>query len=128
MEGTGAHSVVSGVAALLSVLALVSCVFTWITSRARKVRLVEDEIMSELRSYKARADKVDTRIGEWQVTVTDILNQVEDFFERTVRERKRITQQNKRAEDPDVPPVDPSTLSREDQLRLVDERFLRTGR
>jgi len=120
------------VAALLAVLALVSTVFTWFTSRAKKVRLVEDQVLSELRSYKARADGVDTRIGEWQVTVSDLLNQVEDFFERTVKERKRIVQQNARAEQAQQPAeqdaVDMALLPRAEQLQLVDEHFRKMGR
>jgi len=132
MVGTEAQLLISSVAALLSVLALVSCVFTWMTSRAKKVRLVEDATLSELRSYKARADSVDTRIGEWQVTVTDLLNQVEDFFERTVKERKRIVQQNTRANqltDEAAASIDQmAALPRSQQLQLVDEHFRRMGR
>lgn len=132
MEGTDTQLLVSSVAALLSVLALVSCVFTWMTSRAKKVRLVEDTLISELRSYKARADGVDTRIAEWQVTVTDLLNQVEDFFDRTVKERKRIVQQNARADQAQQPAeqdaIDMAGLPRAQQLQLVDEHFRKMGR
>jgi len=121
---------VSSVAALLSVLALVSCIFTWSASRAKKVRLVEDALLSELRSYKARADSVDTRLGEWQVTVSDLLNQVEEFFDRTVKERKRIVQQNTRADqrENEQPEVDISAMPRAQQLQLVDEHFRKMGR
>jgi len=113
------------------VLALVSCGFTWATSRAKKVRLVEDQVLSQLRSYQARADQVDTRIGEWQVTITDLLNQVEDFFDRTVKERKRIVQQNTRAErtSEEVASIDQmAALPRSQQLQLVDEHFRKMGR
>ncbi len=129
--GTETQLVLASVAALLSVLALVSCVFTWLTSRAKKVRLVEDQVLSQLRSYQARADRVDTRIAEWQVTVTDLLNQVEDFFDRTVKERKRIVQQNTRAErtNEEVASIDQmAALPRSQQLQLVDEHFRKMGR
>jgi len=131
VEGTDTQLLVSSVAALLSVLALVSCVFTWMTSRAKKVRLVEDTLISELRSYKARADGVDTRIAEWQVTVTDLLNQVEDFFDRTVKERKRLVQQNARAAQAAQPAeqaaLDIAGLPRAQQLQPVDEPFRKMG-
>ncbi len=131
LVGTDTQLVLASVAALLSVLALVSCGFTWATSRAKKVRLVEDACLSELRSYRARADAVDTRISEWQVTITDILNQVEDFFDRTVKERKRIVQQNARAErtTEEVASIDQmAALPRSQQLQLVDEHFRKMGR
>lgn len=106
--------------------------FVWFASRAKKVRLLEDQVLSQLRSYQSRADQVDTRIGEWQVTVTDLLAQVEDFFERTVRERKRISQQNAQAKrgerDGDEREIDISTLPRAQQLQLVDEHFRKMGR
>jgi len=88
-------------------------------------------VLSQLRSYQARADQVDTRIGEWQVTITDLLNQVEDFFDRTVKERKRIVQQNTRAErtTEEVGSIDQmAALPRSQQLQLVDEHFRRMGR
>jgi len=131
MAGTDPQTLVSAFAALISMAALILAAFAWYGSAAKKVRLVEDQVLAELRSYKARADQVDDKIGQWQVTVTDLLNQVEDFFERTVRERKRIQQQNARAAAVDQPPdqaaVDMSTLPRHEQLRLVDEHFRRMG-
>jgi len=131
VEGTSPHLLISGAGALFGLLALAGACFTWFASRAKKVRLVEDQVLSELRAYKARADQVDQRIGEWQVTVSGLLDQVEDFFERTVKERKRIAQQNVRAErqEEEVASVDQmATLPRHDQLRLVDEHFRRMGR
>ncbi len=129
--GSEAQLIVLSVSALFSVLALATCVVTWLTSRAKKVRLVEDACLAELRSYKARADAVDTRISEWQVTVTDLLNQVEDFFDRTVKERKRIVQQNAKAEKvtEEYASVDSmAALPRAQQLQIVDEHFRRMGR
>jgi len=116
---------------VLSVLALIASGFTWAVSRAKKVRLVEDQVISELRAHRSRADQVETKLGEWQVTITAILAEVEEFFDRTVKERKRIQQQNARAERPNGPPdetaVDMSTLSRSQQLEMVDRIFARRG-
>jgi len=129
--GSEAQLIVLSVSALFSVIALATCGVTWFTSRAKKVRLVEDACLAELRSYKARADAVDTRISVWQVTVTDLLNQVEDFFDRTVKERKRIVQQNAKAEKvtEEYASVDSmAALPRAQQLQIVDEHFRRMGR
>lgn len=125
----GPQLIVSAVAVVFSLLALVSALFTWFTSRANKVRLVEDQVLSQLRAHQVKADHVDTRIAEWQVTVTDILAQVEEFFDRTVKERKRIAQHNAQAErNAGGGPVDIRTLPRAEQLKLVDQRFLDSGR
>jgi len=131
MAGTDPHLVLSGIAGLLSLLALIACVATWFASRAKKVRSVEEQIFSQLHAFKARAEAVDTRIGEWQVTLSDLLDQVESFFERTVKERKRITQQNARAEQAnnELSSLDQmAALPRSQQLQLVDEHFKRMGR
>ena len=125
MPGSEAHIMLAAGAALFAVLALVASAFTWWTSRAKTVRLVEDQVLSQLRAYAARADQVDTRIQEWQVTVADILGQVEEFFDRTVKERKRITQQNAMANrQPEGPEeVDMSQMTRAQQLEIVDAHF-----
>jgi len=88
--------------------------------------------MEHVRLQKLRADQVDTKLGEWQVTITSILGEVEEFFERTVKERQRIAQQNKRAEQAQAPPVDPlaqdiRNLPRAQQLQLVNEHFNKQG-
>jgi len=111
---------------------IISCSFTWWASRAKKVRIVEDELMEHVRLQKLRADQVDTKLGEWQVTITSILGEVEEFFERTVKERQRIAQQNKRAEQAQAPPVDPlaqdiRSLPRAQQIALVHEHFNKQG-
>lgn len=120
---------------LLSVLALGASGFTWFTSRAKRVRLHEDHVLEQLRLQQARSDQVETKLSEWSVTVTSILGEVEEFFERTVKERQRIAQQNARADQKDlreVPVGDPldrdiSGLPRAAQLELVDEHFRRRG-
>jgi len=132
MTGTDPQLVISSLAAILSVVALVSSGFVWSVSRAKKVRLVEDQVISELRAHRARADQVDTKLGEWQVTITAILGEVEEFFDRTVKERKRIQQQNARAEagngqQADATAVDMSTLPRAQQLEMVDRIFASRG-
>jgi len=117
-------------ASAVVVFTILSCSFTWWTSRAKKVRILEDQLMEHVRLQKLRADQVDTKLGEWQVTITSILAEVEEFFERTVKERQRIAQQNARAElkEQKQEPVDPlsmdiRSLPRHQQLQLVTEHF-----
>jgi len=133
MTGTDPQLLLSSLAFALAVLALIASAFTWAVSRAKKVRLVEDQVISELRAHRSRADQVETKLGEWQVTITAILAEVEEFFDRTVKERKRIQQQNARADqvangaEPDATAVDMSTLSRAQQLDVVDRIFASRG-
>jgi len=131
MSGTDPQLVLSSLATVLAVAALIASGFTWSVSRAKKVRLLEDQVISELRSHRTRADQVETKLGEWQVTITAIAGEVEEFFQRTVKERKRITQQNARQEqqnaEPDATAVDMSTLSRSQQLEVVDRIFASRG-
>jgi len=132
MLETPPHILLSATACLLSLLALLGCVFTWFSSRAHKVRGLEDQIVSQIRTYAARADQVDHKLGEWQVTITGILGEVEEFFDRTVKERQRIQQQNRRAEqqtNEEVNSIDQmAALPRAAQLQLVDDHFRKLGR
>jgi len=93
---------------------------TWNLSRAKKVRGLEDAILSSVRLQRERADQVDVKLGEWQVTITSMLAEVEEFFDRSVKERKRATVAASRmAEAPINGPPDLHSLSRSDQINVV---------
>jgi len=53
------------------------------------VRLLEDQVVSAVRAQRERADQTEMKLGEWQVTMTSMLAEAEEFFERSVKERKR---------------------------------------
>lgn len=130
MTGSEPQVVLSVLAVVLLLIAVGGNVFTWSTSRAKKVRLVEDQVLEELRLQRARAEQVETRLAEWQVTIQGILAEVEEFFERSVKERKRISQSNAmaaRREEQEQAPVDIADLPRAEQLQVVDEAFRRRG-
>jgi len=52
---------------------------------------MEDQVVSAVRAQRERADQIETKLGEWQVTITAMLAEAEDFFDRSVKERKRAT-------------------------------------
>ena len=117
MDGTTSPEIalaLTMVALVLSTSALVGSVFTWFASRAHKVRFLETEL-------RERSDRVEMKLAEWQTTLTSMLAEVEEFFERTVKERKRIT----RRTDPELPtgPVPFDQLSREEQKEVVRLHF-----
>jgi len=104
---------------LNTIVLLASCAITWHLSRAKKVRSLEDAILSAMRVGRERADQVDLKIGEWQVTIQALLAEVEEFFERSVKERKRTqAAATRQAENPNGP-MDLGSLSRSDQINVV---------
>ncbi len=53
------------------------------------MRLLEDQVVSAVRAQRERADQMEMKLGEWQVTMTSMLAEAEEFFSRSVKERKR---------------------------------------
>jgi len=122
MSGTDPQVLVFTIMGLNTLILGLACFGTWFTSRAKKVRLLEDAILSAVRTQRERADQVDVKLGEWQVTITSMLAEVEEFFDRSVKERKRAQMAANRAtaEAPANAGVpDMTTLSRSDQISVV---------
>lgn len=121
MASTDPHVVFFIIMGLNTLILLLASFATWFTSRAKKVRLLEDAILSAVRTSRERSDQVDVKLGEWQVTITGMLAEVEEFFDRSVKERKRTQMAANRATEPvgNVGPPDMSGLSRSDQLSVV---------
>ncbi len=87
--GTDPHLLVFSIVGLGTLMSLLACIATWHLSRAKKVRLLEDQIVSAVRAQRQRADQLETKQAEWQVTMTAMLAEAEEFFSRSVKERKR---------------------------------------
>jgi len=124
MVGTDPHLALFAVLAACTLVSLLGCLATWHTSRAKKVRLLEDQVLSAVRALRERADQVDIKLGEWQVTITAMLAEVEDFFDRSVKERKRAkvaeTRMNAAAEGGNAQYV---PVGRSDQIDAVRAHF-----
>jgi len=123
MAGTDPHVVFFIIMGLNTLILLLASFATWFTSRAKKVRLLEDAILSAVRTSRERADQVDVKLGEWQVTITAMLAEVEEFFDRSVKERKRAQMAANRAEVSGNAVPDLGSLSRADQLNVVRGAF-----
>lgn len=119
MASTDPHVVFFIIMGLNTIILLLASFTTWFTSRAKKVRLLEDAILSAVRSSRERADQVDVKLGEWQVTITGMLAEVEEFFDRSVKERKRAQIAANRSEAPPGAMPDLGSLSRGDQINVV---------
>jgi len=91
MAGTDPHVIVFTIMGLSTLISVLACGATWNLSRAKKIRLMEDQVVSAVRAQRERADQIETKLGEWQVTITAMLAEAEDFFDRSVKERKRAT-------------------------------------
>jgi len=121
MAGTDPQVLIFTVMGLNTLILLLACFGTWFTSRAKKVRLLEDAIMATIRTQRERADQVEVKLGEWQVTIQSMLAEVEEFFERSVKERKRSQMAANRATELAGNSAAPelSALSRSDQISVV---------
>ncbi len=89
MGGTDPHLLIFLVVGGSTLISLLASLGTWHTSRAKKVRLLEDQVVSAVRAQRERADQIEVKLAEWQVTMTSMLAEAEEFFERSVKERKR---------------------------------------
>jgi len=89
MSGTDPHLLVFTIVGLGTLISLLASLLTWSTSRAKKVRLLEDQVVSAVRAQRERADQMETRMAEYQVTMQTVLAEAEEFFSRSVKERKR---------------------------------------
>jgi len=119
MAGTDPQVVVFIVLGLNTLILGLACFGTWFTSRAKKVRVLEDAIMVTVRAQRERADQVDVKLGEWGVTIQGMLAEVEEFFERSVKERKRSQMAANRAVEGNAGVPELGALSRSDQLAVV---------
>jgi len=120
MSSTEPQALVFIIMGLNTLILFLVCFATWHTSRAKKVRALEDAILSTVRTQRERADQVDVKLGEWGVTIQGMLSEVEEFFERSVKERKRSQMAANRAEvagNAGAPEL--GSLSRSDQLAVV---------
>jgi len=89
MLGTDPHILIFSIVGGCTLISLLASLATWSTSRAKKVRLLEDQVVSAVRAQRERADQMEVKLGEWQVTMTSMLSEAEEFFSRSVKERKR---------------------------------------
>jgi len=125
MSGTDPHLLVFSVVGLGTLVSFLACLATWHTSRAKKVRLMEDQVVSAVRAQRERADQIEVKLGEWQVTITAMLAEAEEFFERSVKERKRahvaVAREQASQAAAGVPPFD--GMARSDQLAALRAQF-----
>jgi len=120
MSSTDPQVVLFIIMGLNTLILGLACFATWFTSRAKKVRVLEDAIMVTVRAQRERADQVDVKLGEWGVTIQGMLAEVEEFFERSVKERKRSQMAANRAAEGNAGGVpELGALSRSDQLAVV---------
>ncbi|MEE8549618.1 MAG: hypothetical protein V3S74_09095 [Alphaproteobacteria bacterium] len=122
MGGTDPHLLVFSIVGLGTLMSLLASLGTWHTSRAKKVRLLEDQVVSAVRAQRERADQIEVKLAEWQVTMTSMLAEAEEFFERSVKERKRanVAAARQQAEQQGQPF---DGMARIDQIASLREHF-----
>jgi len=125
MAGTDPHVLVFTIMGLSTLISVLACGATWNLSRAKKIRLMEDQVVSAVRAQRERADQIETKLAQWQVTITAMLAEAEEFFDRSVKERKRASVAAAReAASVQLGGASPfETLGRNDQINAVREQF-----
>jgi len=103
-------------------MSLLASITTWHLSRAKKVRALEDQVVSVSRAQRERVDGMETKLAEWHVTMQAVLAEAEEFFSRSVKERKRAHVAVAREQAAAAPqPFD--GLSRSAQIESLREHF-----
>ena len=120
MPGSDPQVLTFAVVILGTVVSLLGCLTTWLLSRAKHMRGLEEQVIQSLHTQELK-------LAEWQTTIRGILTQVEDFFDRSVKERKRAVFAANKAEQIDAEPAigldNMANLPRAAQLELVRRHF-----
>jgi len=121
MSGSDPQVLIFSVVALGTFVSMLGSFASWYFSRAKRVHALEDQVLTSVRTQEMK-------LAEWQTTIRAILAEVEDFFERSVKERKRaVFASNKAeavaAEEPQLSLDNMANLPRAMQLELVRRHF-----
>jgi len=120
MAGSDPQVLIFSVVALGTFVSLLGSFASWYLSRGKRVRDLEDEVLTSVRTQEMK-------LAEWQTTIRAILAEVEDFFERSVKERKRAVFAANKAEaapaEAQVSLDNMGNLPRAMQLELVRRHF-----
>jgi len=122
MGGTDPHLLVFSIVGVGTLVSLLGSIVTWHLSRAKKVRQLEDEVVSVARAQRERVDGMETKLAEWHVTMQAVLAEAEEFFSRSVKERKRAHVAVAR-EQAAAAPQNFEVLSRSDQIESLRAHF-----
>jgi len=122
VAGSDPQILIFAVVILGTVVSLLGSLMTWMLSRAKHMRALEDLVRTSISTQELR-------LGEWQTTIRSILAEVEEFFERSVKERKRTVFATNKAEamasEPQIGLDNMQHLPRAAQLELVRQHFER---
>lgn len=120
MTGSDPQVVIFAVVIFGTLISLLGCLTTWLLSRAKHMRAMEESVLRSLSTQEIK-------LAEWQATIKGILAEVEDFFDRSVKERKRaVFAANKLDGNGGQPTINLDNmgqLSRAQQLELVRQHF-----
>ena len=109
-----------GLALALSVAALVASVITFNLSRAGKLRAFERVMADHATNATQRVETMETRMIEYRSAMDALVDQADDLLARSVKERKRVAQENLRAmQSAGADAADIRALPRAQQLEVV---------
>ncbi len=123
---TGVYGAISAVSLSLSTVSWIAAACAWFFSRAEKVRAFETQIAQHVLNLKGRVEAVEAKALDQYVALEGVADEARGLFERVTKERKRLTQENVRAdkrENGGDGAPDLTGLSRADQVAAVRAQF-----
>jgi len=126
MDAASGFQLVTGLHALALLLSLVAIGIStafFTLSRAGKVRAFEARLYDQLTNAASRIESIEAKWVEEKLHLETLSDEIHRGLEMTVKERKRLAQETKRAERQEAPgpngEPDLANMSRADQLRVV---------
>ena len=120
MAGSDPQILIFAVVIFGTVISLLGCLTTWLLSRAKHMRALEELVSRSVSSQELK-------LLEWQATIKAVLVEAEEFYERSVKERKRAVFATNKAEaaaaEPQIGLDNMGHLPRAMQLEMVRQHF-----
>jgi len=121
---TQLHGPILAVSLALSTISLFAGVCAWFFSRAEKIRRFESQVANHVMDLKGRVEAIEAKALSQFTALEGVADEAHALFERVQKERKRITQENVRAERGNGGPMEPGQLgTRGEQINAVRALF-----
>jgi len=121
---TALHVPILAVCLSLSTISIAIGVCAWFFSRAEKVRAFENQIAAHVLNLKGRVEAAESKALDQFTALEGIAEEAQGLFQRVAKERRRITQENVRAEGGANGPTGPQIgQTRAEQIAAVRDSF-----
>lgn len=120
---SGLHLAIPTLSLALSAVSLIAAGCAWFFSRAEKIRTFEALVTQHVQDLRRRVESVETKALEQYTALSGVADEAQALFERVNKERKRVTQENARAETRAQTPAGNGLPTRAEQIQAVQAHF-----